>query len=757
MQRFSLRRILLSSLLSLLALAVAAWFGGRWWLAESLLPMHGELQIAGLDSEVEILFDAHGIARIYTATDADALRTLGWLHASERLFQMELLRRVARGEIASIVGPAGIESDILHRRYGFARRIEADPPELDRETAALLEAYIGGINARIGSDQPLPPEFLLLGLNAAPWTRADVLMLAHYQTWYAATLVQRLAEAWRDAARAHGDAAADWLHSLPEWGLPTIPPGWNAPRMTEASNTWAVAPSRSASGAALHASDPHLEYSRAPGLWYAAGLHSAETLDVVGVTAPGLPLVSMGHNGRIAFAFTVAPVDLFEVYRFGHDPNDSSRWLGPDGPFDLVERVEQIEARGAGQPFEHRILFSPWGPVVEIDAQTIEVLHWAGFELPLDRLIANGIALNRAQDFDAFRKAASDFGALSVNWSYSDIDGNIGYVQSTPIPLRQHDRFYTTLDGADPINHWAGFVPPEDRPWTLNPDQGWLANANNHAAVDAPWPMPGFYKHLRMRRAADWLGRDQMFDADDMHAMQMDYRSERALAWKDWLAGIAEGSGRRELAEELRAWDGVMAADSLSAGLFALWWQHLPRHLFAASDLQDWRYGRSLLDDWLHQPPQDFELTASGREAAADAALDDALRPGRQTLGQLQTLTIEHPLARSGLLDAWLGLTRGPIPIGGGPGSLNVTYPAFDERRNQLAARAGASMRFVMDWSDPDAFTLNLTLGQSGHPLSPHFDDQLGDFLDGRPWNVPFSRASVERAAVSRLRLLPGR
>jgi penicillin amidase len=755
MRNFPLRRVFLTSLLSLCVLAVAAWFGGRWWLAESLLPLDGKVALTGLDAEVEILFDDRGIPRIYATTDADALHALGWLHASERLFQMELLRRVAAGEISSIVGPAGIESDILHRRYGFARRIELDPPQLDPDTEALIQAYVDGINTRIESEQPLPPAFVLLDINAEPWTLSDVLIIAHYQTWYPTTLVQRLAEAWRDAARAHGAVGADWLQSLPQWGLPTIPPGWNAPRMTEASNTWVVAPSRSASGAALHASDPHLDYSRAPGLWYAAGLHTRQTLNVVGVTAPGLPLVSMGHNGRIAFAFTVAPVDLYEVYRFGRDPLDATRWLGPEGPFELVERVEVIDVRGAERPIEHRLKLSPWGPAVEIDPQTLEVLHWAGFDLPLDRLIENGIALNRAGDFDAFRAAASDFGALSVNWSYSDIDGNIGYVQSTPIPLRRHERFYTTLDGADPINHWAGFVPPDQRPWTLNPAQGWLANANNHAAIDAPWPMPGFYKHLRMRRAADWLERDRVFDAELMHTMQMDYRSERALAWKDWLAGIAADSGRVELAEELRAWDGVMAADSLTAGLFTLWWQFLPVHLFGDAELDDWRYGRTLLDDWMQQPPPDFELAGSTREAAARAALDDALRTGRRPLGHIQTLTIEHPLARSGLLDRWLGLRRGPIPIGGGPGSLNVTYHAFDEARVRLEARAGASMRFVMDWSDPDAFTLNLTLGQSGHPLSPHFDDQLGDFLEGRPRTVPFSRTAVERAASSRLLLQP--
>jgi len=747
MRKLSFSRILLTSLLSLTALLAAAWVGGRMYLEGSLLNTQGQQQVPGLSQPVEILFDDRGLPRIYAETDADGLRVLGWLHAGERLFQMELLRAVARGEIAEIVGPAGVESDVLHRQYGFARRIADDRPELSPEITDLLQAYVGGINARIGSEQPLPPAFPLLGRTPAAWTVDDVLMLAYYQTWYPTTLVQRLAEAWREAARVGGRQAAEWLDRLPAWGVPSVP----AQRMTEASNTWVVAPDKSASGHALHASDPHLDYTMAPGLWYAAGIHTDETLDVVGVTPPGLPFVAMGHNGRIAFAFTVAPVDLYEVYLFERAPGEERMLLGPDGPFPIIEREEVFEVRDRDQPVTRSIETTRYGLVLEADDETVEVLRWAGFELPVSKLVENGLAINRADNFARFRAAAADMGALSVNWSYSDRAGNIGYVQSTPIPRRQHATFYTTLDGADPRNHWAGFVPPQDRPFALNPDQGWLANSNNHAAVDSQWPMPGFYKHLRMRRAVDWLSVGNSFSAADMRTMQLDYTSDRALAWKDWLAAIAAGSGRERIADELRAWDGVMNAGSETAGLFALWWQFLPQHLFEDGPLDDWRFGRTLLDDWMNLPPEEFELAAMARDQAAEKALEDVLRHGIRPLGAIQTLTIAHPLAQAGLLDAWLNLSRGPIPIGGGPGSLNVTYHSFDAERVRLTARAGASMRFVMDWSDPDAFSLNLTLGQSGHPLSNHFDDQLSDFLEGRPWSVPFSREKVLQQSASRL------
>ena len=747
----SLKRIFLFSFITFVCLLAAIWFGGRSWLSGSVMATAGTVEMGGLDAPVEVLFDDRGIPRIYAQTDADALQALGWLHASERLFQMELLRRVARGELAALIGESGVASDRIHRRYGFARRIEEDPPEVSAESERLLDAYVHGINARLADERDLPPEFLILQIEPDAWTRDDVLMLAYYQTWYPTTLVQRMAEAWRVNAEQFGPEAADWLESFPEWGIPSVPVP--ATRMTEASNTWVVGPEKSTSGAALHASDPHLDYSLAPGLWYAAGLHSGQSLDVVGVTAPGVPFVAMGHNGQIAFAFTVAPVDLFEIYRFDRDPADPSQLIGPDGPIVLEAIDDPIRVEGRDQPLIETRLLTPLGPATELDNGQIEVLHWVGFRLPIGGLIDQGLAINRARDFASFRRAASEMGALSVNWSYSDRNGNIGYVQSTPVPLRQHSRFYSPLAGDRAENYWRGVLPPDQRPFALNPEQGWLANSNNHAAVETDYPLPGFYKHLRMRRAVDWLTSSETFRPEDMHRMQLDQTSERALEWKGWLARIAEQQGRSDLANRLREWDGVMGADSELAGLFAHWWQLLPRHLFDDGPLEDWRIGRTLLDDWLHRPPEGFEIAAIDRDEAAARALVEVLDYGIRALGEIQTLRINHPLAVSPPLDAWLDLSRGPFPIGSGPGGLNVTYHRWNEATQTLSARAGPSMRYVMDWSDPDGFTLNLTLGQSGHPLSPHFDDQLEAFLDGEPWIVPFSREAVEARSQSRLLL----
>ncbi|WP_181918251.1 MULTISPECIES: penicillin acylase family protein [unclassified Wenzhouxiangella] len=750
-----LKRSLLVSLATVLAAAAAVWFGGPRWLDDSVMAYEGETGLPGLDASVEVLFDERGIPRVYAETDADAMRALGWLHAGERLLQLELIRRLARGELSALVGEGAVELDILHRSFGFARRVADEKPDLDAEAAGLIDAYVEGINRQIDAVDRLPPGLIMLGAEPEPWTREDVLTIAYYQTFYPTTLVRRLSRAWHAITLEYGQPAADWLSELPEWTRSTLP----RQSITKASNTWVVAPEKSESGAAMHASDPHLEIDRAPGTWYAVGLHSKETFDALGVTTPGLPFITMGHNGQIAWAFTVAPVDVFELYRQPRDPEDPQRIGGPEGWQNLLVRSESIEIRGREKALEREFHYTPLGRVIDIEDDHVVTMRWAGFELPLANIVTSGLALNRADNFETFRRAATDMGALSVNWSYSDRDGNIGYVQSTPIPDRRHERFFTVLDATDPLNDWDGFHPPEELPWALNPEQGWLANSNNNAVgEDWPYPVPGFYKHLRMRRISDHLSSRDTFDRADMRRFQLDQRSDRALSWRDWLADVAEESGRSAIASELRQWDGVMRAESDMAGLFQLWWHYLARAVFEPNDGEpgaSWREQRPLLDNWLHSAPEEAFPPDVDRDQAALKALEDALKIGIHPLGRIQTLSIRHPLADNALLDAWLDLSRGPVPRGGDAGSLNVSYVGFDPEAGSLQVGGAASMRFVMDWSDPDAFTLNLTFGQSGNPFSPHFDDFFDDFLTGDPWVVPWSRSAVEERIARQLVLRP--
>jgi len=748
MKLINFRKVLVSSLVTFFAIGLLLWFGGRAWIAAGVMPYEGRHVLAGLDGEVEILFDGRGIPRVYTSTDQDAYRALGWLHAGERLFQLELTRRATRGTLSEIFGSITLEADRVHRLYDFAGRVDGRASDLDSRRLGVLEAYVEGINSRLENTSRLPPEFLLMQLTPEPWSVEDVLAIGYYQTWYPSSLVSRLAETRRDLVEKFGPDAADWLTGPIDWSVPST-------GAIDGSNSWVVAPKRSESSGALHASDPHLDHTVVPGHWYAAGLHSDEGLDVVGVTAPGLPLFAMGHNGQSAWSFTVAPVDTFEFYRQQRHPEDPDLALGPNGWQPVERHTGQIAVSDQEGPVEVEFIQTELGRVIETTESQWLVKHWAGFDLDPIRALASALEWPRIDNFQDFRDTATDTGALSVNLLYSDRDGDIGYVQTSPIPNRQHTRFFEILDGSDPENVWDGFHPPPLHPHAHNPDRGWLGSANNRpAGEDWPIAIPGSWKELRKRRLSAWLDGDGSFNTEAMRAMQLDRVSDRALSWKGWLIEIAQESGRDALADELDAWDGSMDPESTTAALFARWWGHLGYTLFEGTGLPVGLVNE-VVDEWMHGGHESIEELQVDREAAGKQALDRALGHETARLGAIQQLEIRHPMAGAGLLDAWLGLSRGPFPVGGDEGSLNVTGSRFEPHGGRLEPRYGPSMRFVMDWADPDAFTLNLLAGQSGHPSSPHFDDFIDDYLSGTPWSVPWSREAAERGTESRLELVP--
>lgn len=706
-------RVALRVLLALILAALLAWFGGRAWLARSVAQYDGAID-AGIDAT--ITFDAKGIPQVWAKTDGDAFYAIGWLHASERLFQMELVRRLARGELSEVFGEAAYEADVHQRRIGFARR--ADASKLTPAARQASQRYVDGVNAYLARARLLPPEFVLLRLTPRKWTIEDCLAVSAYQTWFSHELMDqdRRYQKLIEKLGMEGSALANAGHP---WSPPTVPDL----RITTASNSWVVAPSRSASGAALHASDPHLSIDQAPGLWYLAGLHSDEGLNVVGATYAGSPFVVMGHNAGIAYSFTVASVDVIDYY------DDVAR----------ASAREEIRVKGEEEP---RILEIQQGTRgVMIDEKTS--LHWAGFDFEPAAIVDSALRLQKARNFDEFRRAVTGFGALDANWIYSDRLGNIGYQLGVPVPIRDYDSY--TRQKADKA--WRGYRPLEQTPHALNPAQGFLASCNNRPAND---DIPGFYDPYRITRAAALLPTKRT--RDDMHAMQLDLTSGLASRWKQLAVSGARAAKLDEEARLLASWDARMSPDSRAAALFSAWWRRLPRAVFEDELGEEWDTGRVLLDEALTRRTPALD---DRRTPALESVVDVSARAMREakeiangrTWGEACTLTIRHPLARVKLLDWWLKLNRGPLPGWGDPGTLNANFYSY--RDGAFRAHIGASMRFVLDWSDVDAFSLAGALGQSGNPFSPHYDD----FLGVTRWNVPFTREKVFAEAKSRVRM----
>jgi penicillin amidase len=725
-------RRLVYALLALVAIGAIAWFGGRLYLARSVAQYDGTIR-AGVRAPVEITFDARGVPQIWAKTDADAFFAIGWLHGSERLFQLELVRRLSRGELSELFGELAYETDVFQRRIGFARAATA--ASLSPATRAVLQRYVDGINASIANAKVLPPEFVVLRLQPRRWTIEDCLTISHYQTWFSHQLMDQ-DQKYQKLIEKLGMQATALAHAGHPWSPPTVPDL----RITNASNSWVLAPSRSSTHAALHASDPHLSIDQVPGLWYLAGLHSEEGLDVVGVTYGGAPFVVMGHNQDIAFSFTVASVDLIDYYDdapTGPPIRESIRVKGEDAP-----RVIDVRRGARG---------------VMVDEQTS--LRWAGFDFSAAQISEAALRLQKAKTFDDFRGAVTRFGALDANWIYSDRAGNIGYQLGAPIPIRDYDT-YVRQKASDANTAWRGYRALDETPHALNPAQGFLASCNNQPVKQDAWPypIPGFYDPYRITRAAALL--PTQHTPADMRAMQLDLTSGLALRWKSLAAAGAKSASMNDEANMLAAWDGRMSADSKAAALFAAWWRSLPRAIFEDELAGDWNTGRVLLDEALTTNAAVIDDRRTPRVETATDISARAMRDAKsianeRTWGEACTLLVRHPLARVKILDRWLQLDRGPFPGAGDPGSLNANFYSYREESKSFRTSIGPSMRFVLDWADVDAFTLTGALGQSGNPFSPHYDDFLPMAQRGDAWNVPFTRERVYARKASLVTLTP--
>ncbi len=731
-----MRRVLYI-LLAIVALAVIAWHGGRLYLHRSVAQYDGTIR-TGVRAPVEITFDARGVPQVWAKTDGDAFFGIGWLHGSERLFQMELVRRLARGELSEVFGDVAYDTDVFQRKIGFARH--AGAAQLTPAARATMQRYVDGINAAMAQAKLLAPELVVLRLTPRPWTIEDCLTVSHYQTWFSHQLMDQDQKYQKLIAKL-GMQASVLAHAGHPWSPPTVPFDMS---IAKASNSWVVAASRSSTRGALHAADPHLSIDQAPGLWYLAGLHSEEGLNVVGVTYGGAPFVVMGHNADIAFSFTVASIDLIDYY------DDAPLAASNDAPI-----REEIRIKGEDKPRVIEVRRGARG--VMIDDKTS--LRWAGFDFSAADISDAALRLQKAKTFDDFRRSVTRFGALDANWIYSDRAGNIGYQLGAPIPVRDFDT-YVRQKASDPRAVWRGYRALDETPHALNPAQGFLASCNNQpvAQDEWPYPIPGFYDPYRITRATTLLQSKRA--PDEMRVMQLDLTSGLSTRWKALAAEGAKAAGLNEESRMLAQWDGRMASDSKAAALFVFWWRRLPRAIFEDELASEWDLGRVLLDEALttSTPALDDRRTPKAETAidmSARAMAEAKTIAAGRTWGEACTLLVKHPLARVKILDRWLNLNRGPFPGAGDPGTLNANFYGYNEASRSFRSTIGPSMRFVLDWSDVDAFTLTGALGQSGNPFSPHYDDFLDMARRGEAWTMPFTRQKVDARSVSKLTLEP--
>jgi penicillin G amidase len=790
------RRSAWRAALALLGLSLLAGAVALGLLRASLPVLEGRLAVRGLQGQIEILRDRHGIPHVFAGSERDAYFGLGYSHAQDRLFQMELGRRAASGTLAEVFGEEALGSDRFVRTLGLRPAAEASLQHLDGRSRAILEAYTAGVNALLAEGRWLPPEFYLLRFRPAAWAPVDALVGLKLLAW-------RLSGNLRDElinVRLQGrlspaeiaelqppypgeaplplpriEALAGRLESAARTLLEGAPLGGGG---GVGSNAWAVAGTRTASGKPLLANDPHLAPS-APGIWYLAHLH-APGLDVIGATVPGLPTVILGRNDRVAWAFTNSRPDSQDLHVEQIDPADPGRYRTPDGFRAFDVRQESIPVRGGGaralvvRSSRHGPLLSDADPAVaaSLPAGLALALAWVGLRAD-DVTLQFTVKAATARDAAELRAAARDLHAPAQSVVYADADGAIGLVAAGRVPVRRRDNEATGLvpvPGWLERYDWIGLLPFEELPQETQPASGKLVSANQKVA-------PAGYPHWL---AARWAPpyRAQRIDAllegtarhtpADFARIQMDVREPAAAELLPlMLPTLRRSGGEGALADRLRGWDGDMAPGRAEPLLFVEWMRQLSGRLYRErlGDLSETLDEpgiaslKTILASGAGQsrwcPRGDCRAVVGGAFTAAVDALEGRYGRDARTWrwGRAHRAVWSH--AAFGGRPILSSLFDTEREAAGGLETVNAQSFSFDEQAGAYVNDSVPSLRAIYDLGDPERSMFVAPTGQSGHPLSPFYRDMVDAWSQGRYVPMVTDRDRLAADAAGRLVLVP--
>lgn len=732
--------------------------------------VNGTIEIDGAGAPIEILRDAHGIPHIRAATRADAIFGLGFVHAQDRLWQMDVQRRAAAGRLAEVLGPAAVETDRFMRTIGFARAARDARLSLERratqdpETLPWLEAYVRGVNAFLArtSGWRLPIEYGLTGATPEPWTVDDVIGTMKLLAWaqgmnWREDLMRLRLTAKVGAARAEEllPSGFDGATILPAGAASVSPSDAQAlaavarllehiaPASAGASNAWVLGGTRTATGRPILANDPHIP-SQAPATWYLAHITGGD-LDVIGATFPGVCAVVIGHNGRVAWGVTNAMGDAQDLFVVRHDE-----------PVETREEIIKVEG---GDDVRLQVRTSANGPIISdlVDERGVLALRWTGLDAD-DATMTAFLRANLARDVEQLRSALSGIHAPVLSVVYAASDGTIGYTASGRVPVR---------DGATGAwiahaNTAASFI--------LNPPSDRIVTANNAIGGAAPSISSSFDLSYRAERIAAMIDAESAITLDDTQRMQQDVVSLQVRALAPLLfdrAGPRDARAHAAL-RAMTAWDGAMRGGSAEAALFKRYYFEAARGLFR-DDLGDALYA-------------DYESAGAGLARAlhrlartgGDAWCDDVELPGNQSCGATLGSALDRAIAaldeqQGSAMNAWRWDRDNDVRFPHAPmDAVPLLRPFFSRElprpgdgftvnpvmRIREAALI-ASYRQVIDVGDWEHSRFVIPLGQSGHPMSAHYDDMLPLWHEGHYVPMAFSDGAVRAAAWHTLTLRP--
>lgn len=771
------------------------------------MPQEGQFSVDGLKARVNIRHDNQGVPFIEAEFREDAFFAVGFVHARDRLWQMEIFRRIASGHLSEVLGSKFIDRDAWFRTIGLSQAAKASWGTLDKPAQASLTAYAKGVNQWIEQSSTLAPEFQLLGIKPDPWTVYDSLSVMKLLAYNLGgnlrdelsylvsrklltegqlrTLFPELQEVASESVQAALISGSNKDPGVEGTALLSrIRDDLKLGGRNVGSNAWVVSGKYTTSGQPLLANDPHLGI-QIPSLWYTLKVNAADWR-VGGQSIPGIPLVVFGRNENIGWGGTNLMADQQDLNVERLNPSDLGQYLVQDRWVEFEVRKEQIRVRTdfpetlneAVKPVELTIKTTRNGPVVsELLGLPDLVLSLNWPNLGGDASYQGFFKLNFAHSWDEFRKALAVISAPSLNMMYADVKGNIGYQAMGKIQLRQSGQ--GLLPQAGWLNTDAKFVSFSELPKEYNPERGYIANANNRVVdssypyyLSSDWADPARINRIRAL-LDDFIAKGQPIDRDDLARIQNDNLDLYSQAILPGLRKVHAQTERQKAALDILAqWHGSYDLDSLGASIYHAWYRNLLNRVFADELQLPWAMqrqstyidgvfgslGAQTLLDVLYKDEADWcddKLTEEKENckqvmlSALDDGLDELTKLAGSDMndwrwGTLHTSVYSHiPFSDVNLLDT---LFERKISSPGTYNTINATTAEFKANEGYVQ-NTGPGFRQIIQLSeDMGGFSYVNSTGQSGHLLSPHFDDMIIPFRDGRMFDLANTAAGFNGA-----------
>lgn len=752
------------------------------YINRTLPQLEGEVEISGLQKSVTIIRDDQGVPHITAENSHDLFMAQGFVQAQDRLFQMELARRQASGTLSEVVGEETVDQDKYFRTLGLRRAAEKSIEDYSKQATEALEAFADGVNAYMEQAREgnrLPPEFALMGFEPQKWEPVDSLTVGKYMAFDLGGHWERQAFNYYLLSVFPQDQAYELFPSYPK-DAPTILKETNEvdvatsfkdavlPHPFNGSNNWVVNGERTESGSPMLADDPHLGLAT-PSIWYQMHLQSPD-YNVSGVIFAGIPGIILGHNEEIAWGVTNVGPDVQQLYLEKRNPSNDNEFLYEGEWEEATLFDEPIEVKDK-ETIDYEVMETRHGPIVsefaeESGEDTLMSLRWTALDATTE--LEAVLEMNRSSNWEEFEKGLEKFLAPAQNFVFASQDGTIAYKANGRIPIYENpDDALLPMRGWKEEDEWKGFIPFDELPRTVNPEEGFVATANNKVTgEDYPYHIShNWAQPYRYKRIAEMLeGKDQL-KVEDFQRMQMDIHNLQA---EEFLPFMLQHLSQENLTEHeseavalLQQWDFEDDKDLPQPLLFHSWMTRIQDLLYndaIPEEMRDLFHGSGQTTDELLRRVQEGEepiwieeaggikevLTTSFKQTVNEWTSELGEEIKEWTWGAAHAVEFTHPLSSIGFLKRFYNKEQ-PMAVSGS----RVTVRAAGYGEDGIVDH-GASWRFVIDMASPEEAHHIVGPGQSGHFKSSWYHDQFADWVNGT-----YHETSIKGNTGKKLILLP--